>query len=112
MENLVVTFETAQELELAEWPTDPDFCWASYAEGDGELLWQVEPYHGQDHVIRAPTVSEILEQLPAGSCVTKHTDGYSAELFVPDELKAWHYEGDTAPETLAALWLRLKEVQS
>ena|SRR5215216_4573253 len=124
MERSVVTLKTAKKLEAVGWPTDPEFAWVPYTQGDvwrGDLdvHWQVEPYHGQSDVVRAPTAQEIADQLP------KHKDGKWLSIEwdgIADEPEEWFakfldvsgHDGPvthapTMAEALALLWLKLKE---
>jgi sugar/nucleoside kinase (ribokinase family) len=134
MEKNVVTLETAKKLVLAGFPQDTAVAWIERPRNKPEYRWELAmPWQGTHlkDCPAAPTAQEIADQLePAklfkqyGLLTVKHgpkgvphwpqegAKAWGAAYFIGGEAQEPIGMGDTMAEALAALWIKLQEVQS
>lgn len=106
MESLVVSLKSAKRLKAAGFPQTTRYAWYSETETLELVDWSREAQRSL--VNPAPTAQEIADQLVKPFNVRNLSDG----RFYAVGHKLTSGDGDTMAEALAALWLKLHEVQS
>lgn len=110
MENNVTSLETSRKLKAAGFPQDSAYVWVTgdgWAQLHSSSAVKFMPDGAYLELFAAPTAQELADQLEKPFNVRNLSDG----RFYAVGHKLMSGNGDTMAEALAALYLKLKEVE-
>lgn len=115
LQDLVPPQELCQRLKEAGFPQDTAYYWHSLVSHD---LKSWSDYKLQDYkpesdfgmrVIAAPTLQEVLDQLPVGIRIEKVVTGYHTDITIENNTYVGVTEGTTSIVAATHLYLTLRE---